>query len=88
MKPAVLEKNRAVWIDGAGESLLQEARRTGQVTAEDLRANYTKPDHPNWVGACFNIARSEGLQRTGYRPSRDKTRAGGVIGVWAINTKH
>lgn len=85
MKPAVLEQSRAAWIEHAARYLVSTARTRGEVTAEDLRREFDLPDHGNWTGSAFKVAKADGLVRTGYRPSKDKTRAGGVIGVWSVN---
>lgn len=74
------------WIDQAVRVIEQIARRQPTVTAEDLRREHEPPEHQNQIGGAFKSAYAQKIVTpVGYRPSRDKSRRGGAVRVWALH---
>lgn len=74
------------WVEQAVNVIEALARRNGTVTAEDLRREFDAPEHQNQIGSAFRAAYSQKIiTPVGYRQSRDKSRRGGALRVWALH---
>ena len=80
-KPMALED--IGWRDDALERVEQFARSGTEFTSDDVREGFREPHHPNqWGGIYHTLANRGVIQRVGFRPSHNRTRRGGVTGVW------
>lgn len=71
------------WFESFDSALLARVRLGGRFTADDLRDKVPEPGHPNWWGAGFRRAISDGLiVQVGFVESRTPSRRGGVLRVW------
>lgn len=85
-RPAVLVD--PAWVESAVNVIEQLARQYGTVTAEDLRKHHDEPEHQNQIGSAFRAAYAQKIiTPVGYRQSRDKSRRGGAIRVWALHPR-
>jgi hypothetical protein len=76
------------WVESAVNVIERIARQKGTVTAEDLRREFEPPEHANQIGNAFNSASSQKIIVVKeYRPSRDKSRNGGLIRVWELHPR-
>lgn len=74
------------WHEQAVNVIEQIARRQNYVTSEDLRREFEPPEHANMIGNAFNSASAQKIIVVKeYRPSRDKSRRGGLIRVWELH---
>ena len=76
------------WVESAVNVIEQLARQYGAVTSEDLRKHIEPPEHANMIGNAFNSASAQKIIAVKeYRPSRDKSRRGGLIRVWELHPR-
>lgn len=76
------------WCEQAVSVIERLAREHGTVTSEDLRKNIDPPEHANMIGNAFNSASAQKIIAVKeYRPSRDKSRRGGLIRVWELHPR-
>lgn len=76
------------WVESAINVIERLAREYGTVTAEDLRKHHDAPEHANQIGSAFKTAYSQKIiTPVGYRQSRDKSRRGGALRVWALHPR-
>ena len=74
------------WHEQAVNVIERLAREQDTVTAEDLRKHHEPPEHANQIGNVFQAAyKLKLIAPVGYRPSKDKSRKGGVLRVWALH---
>jgi len=74
------------WVEVAVSVIERLARERGTVTAEDLRREFEPPEHQNQIGSAFRAAYAQKIiTPVGYRQSRDKSRRGGALRVWALH---
>jgi len=85
-RPAVLVSQQ--WLEDAVNVIERLAREQATVTAEDLRKHHEAPENANQVGSAFKIAAHRKIITTvDFRPSRDKSRRGGAVRVWALHPR-
>jgi hypothetical protein len=83
-RPAVLTDPD--WHDHAVQAIVRIAREQGTVTSEDLRKVMDEPENENRYGNAFQAASRRNLiEWISARPSRDKSRRGGLISVWQLH---
>jgi hypothetical protein len=84
---AKVTDNNKAWVEAAREWVIWYAMEYGSVSADDLRRNFSVPDHvhPNAIGAVF---RSKWLRRTGFVQSTTPSAHARMIGVYAFNIDH
>ena len=76
------------WHEQAINVIERLARTNGTVTSEDLRKHHEPPEHQNQIGSAFKTAYSQKIiTPIGYRQSRDKSRRGGALRVWALHPR-
>ena len=76
------------WTEQAVSVIERLAREQSTVTAEDLRKHLEAPEHQNMIGSAFKTAYSQKIiTPVGYRQSRDKSRRGGALRVWALHPR-
>lgn len=76
------------WVESAISVIERLARTNGTVTAEDLRREFEAPEHANQIGSAFKTAYAQKIiTPVGYRQSRDKSRRGGALRVWALHPR-
>ena len=76
------------WTESAVNVIERLAREYGTVTAEDLRKHHDEPEHQNQIGSAFKTAYAQKIiTPVGYRQSRDKSRRGGALRVWALHPR-
>lgn len=76
------------WCEQAVSVIERLAREQDTVTAEDLRKHHDEPEHQNQIGSAFRSAYSQKIiTPVGYRQSRDKSRRGGALRVWALHPR-
>lgn len=76
------------WTEQAVNVIERLARENGTVTSEDLRREFEPPEHANQIGNAFNSASAQKIITVKeYRPSRDKSRRGGLIRVWQLHPR-
>ena len=76
------------WVESAVSVIERLAREQDTVTAEDLRKHHDEPEHANQIGSAFKTAYSQKIiTPVGYRQSRDKSRRGGALRVWALHPR-
>lgn len=74
------------WHEHALQAIVRIAKHNGTVTSEDLRKVMDEPENENRIGNAFRAAsRRKLIQRVKARPSRDKSRRGGMISVWILH---
>ena len=85
-RPAALVDS--AWVEQAVSVIERLAREQDTVTAEDLRKHHDEPEHQNQIGSAFkNAYRLKLIEPVGYRQSRDKSRRGGALRVWALHPR-
>lgn len=83
-RPAVLVDPD--WNEAAVDVIRFLAFTQETVTAEDLRRDFEAPENANQIGSAFRSAYSRRIiTPVGYRQSRDKSRRGGALRVWALH---
>ena len=76
------------WTEQAVNVIERLAREHDTVTAEDLRKHHEAPEHANQIGSAFKTAYAQKIiTPVGYRQSRDKSRRGGALRVWALHPR-
>lgn len=76
------------WTEQAVNVIERLAREHDTVTAEDLRREFEAPEHQNQIGSAFRSAYSQKIiTPVGYRQSREKSRRGGALRVWALHPR-
>lgn len=76
------------WLEQAVNVIERLARRQPTVTSEDLRREFYAPEHQNQIGSAFRVAYHRKLiTPVGYRQSKDRSRRGGAVRVWALHPR-
>lgn len=83
-RPAVLPQTD--WLEHAIRKIVKIASRQSTVTSEDLRREFEAPENANQIGNAFKVAAHRKLiTPIDFRPSRDKSRRGGSVRIWALH---
>ena len=71
------------WREDALERVENFARTGVPFTSDEVRTGFREPHHPNQWGGIFHTLANRGvIQRVGFRPSHNRSRRGGVTGIW------
>jgi len=71
------------WREDALDRVEAFARSGEEFTSDDVRDGFREPQHPNQWGGIFHTLANRGvIQRVGFRPSHNRSRRGGVTGIW------